>query len=111
MGRTKAETYTNIENEQVKENLKDLIKILKNSDDQLALDFFIMLLSKKESFDIAKRIALLKLLEEGVVQRTIAEDLGVSLCKITRGSSELKRPNSALKKGLSVLKKPADFKI
>jgi TrpR family trp operon transcriptional repressor len=31
-------------------------------------------------------------------QRGIAKDLGISLCKITRGFRELKKPNSAFRR-------------
>ena len=88
----------------IRENLSDLIKILKYADSDLAFDFLYLLLSEKESLDIANRLAIIKMLEQGVVQRAISKDLGVSLCKITRGSSELKRPNSAFKRGLALLK-------
>jgi TrpR family trp operon transcriptional repressor len=47
---------------------------------------------------VCLRWELLKLLEKGMSQRAIAKKLGVSLCKITRGSRELKKQNSALKK-------------
>lgn len=90
-------------NDQVQEHLQDLIKILRNSDEKLALEFFCTLFTNKERFDIANRLALVRLLESGIAQRAISRDLGVSLCKITRGSSELKRPNSALKRGLTIL--------
>jgi TrpR family trp operon transcriptional repressor len=36
-----------------------------------------------------------KALKRKVPHREIAKDLGVSLCKITRGSRVLKRPDSA----------------
>jgi len=46
---------------------------------------------------MAKRWALVKELSHGTAQRRIAEDLGLSLCKITRGSRELKKEGSAFK--------------
>lgn len=88
----------------IRQNLHDLLKILRSADDELACDFLCALLSKKECLDIANRLALIKMLEQGIVQRAISKDLGVSLCKITRGSFELKRPNSPLKRGLGILK-------
>ncbi|MFW6293058.1 MAG: Trp family transcriptional regulator [Spirochaetota bacterium] len=39
----------------------------------------------------------MQLLEEGVSQREIARRLGISLCNITRGSRELKKPDSAFR--------------
>jgi len=38
-----------------------------------------------------------KRLDRGQSQRAIAAELGLSLCKITRGSRVLKQPDSALR--------------
>jgi TrpR family trp operon transcriptional repressor len=48
------------------------------------------LLTPREREGIALRWQLVCLLEKGATQRAIAAQLGVSLCKITRGSHELK---------------------
>ncbi len=56
------------------------------------------LLTKSEVKRIALRWKLSKELYDGKSQRKIAEELGVSLCKITRGSRELKKEKSALKR-------------
>ncbi len=47
--------------------------------------------------DLALRWRLLKLLRDGTPQREIAGRLGVSLCKITRGSKLLKQPRAVSK--------------
>lgn len=47
------------------------------------------LLTVAEYRDTALRWRIVKLLSQGVSQRDIAESLGVSLSKITRGSREL----------------------
>ena len=52
-------------------------------------DFLRALLTPAERARIAMRWRLVCLLEAGVKQRAIADKLGVSLCKITRGSREL----------------------
>jgi len=52
------------------------------------------LLTPAECRDLALRWRLLDLLRQGVPQRRIARILGVSLCKITRGSGVLKQPGS-----------------
>lgn len=52
------------------------------------------LLTPAELHDLSLRWRLLQLLEAGVSQRRIAETLGVSLCKITRGSRVLKQAGS-----------------
>jgi len=49
------------------------------------------LLTPGEVRDITLRWRLLELLASGVTQRKIAEDLKISLCKITRGSKILKQ--------------------
>ncbi|MBN1671296.1 MAG: transcriptional regulator [Kiritimatiellae bacterium] len=54
------------------------------------LDFLRAILTPQELDRIALRWRLVKMLKHGVKQRAIASKLGVSLCKITRGSRELK---------------------
>lgn len=49
------------------------------------------LLTPGEVRDITLRWKLLEMLAQGVPQRKIAEDLQISLCKITRGSRILKQ--------------------
>jgi len=61
-------------------------------------DFLKDILTPSEVQTIALRWELLKRLLEGKSQRTIAAELGVSLCKITRGSRELHKENSVLKR-------------
>ncbi|UCE24648.1 MAG: transcriptional regulator [Candidatus Zixiibacteriota bacterium] len=48
--------------------------------------------------DVALRWRLMKMIHQGVPQREIAGRLGISLCKITRGSRVLKSPSSVSKK-------------
>jgi len=52
------------------------------------------LLTANETHEMATRWALVKLIKSGMSQRKIADNLGLSLCKITRGSKELKKENS-----------------
>jgi len=54
-------------------------------------DFLEAILTKDEKTIIGLRWKLVCLLAQGLCQRDIAKKLGVSLCKITRGSRELKR--------------------
>jgi len=54
-------------------------------------EFLNELLTPGEIRDITLRWKLLELLADGVPQRKIAEDLKISLCKITRGSRILKQ--------------------
>ncbi len=85
-----------INDPRVNENLDDLARHLsKAGESALIEDFLRCLLTPAEIADIAGRWALVKALRQKVSQREIAKDLGVSLCKITRGSRELKKPDSA----------------
>jgi len=59
--------------------------------------FLESLLTPREREEIAGRWELVKLLERGESQRHVAKRLGMSLCKITRGSRELKKRDSAFK--------------
>ena len=71
--------------------------LAKIEDRKLIRDFLICILTKYEIKEIAGRWELVKLLNNGMSQRKIAEQLGMSLCKITRGSKELKKRDSAFK--------------
>ena len=85
-----------ISDPRVNENLADLARVLsKAGTSSLIEEFLRCLLTPAEIADIAGRWALVKALRQKIPQREIAKDLGVSLCKITRGSRELKKPNSA----------------
>ncbi|GHV82830.1 hypothetical protein AGMMS50212_01700 [Spirochaetia bacterium] len=82
-------------------NIGELSEILAKTTDQKLIDgFFTDMFTSAERKDIAARWALLKALKEKVPQRKIAQKLGISLCKITRGSKELHKPNSTLAKML-----------
>jgi TrpR family trp operon transcriptional repressor len=56
------------------------------------------LMSESEMDDLIKRWVLMEQLMEGKTQRAIAKDLGVSLCKITRGAKVLKHDMSTSRK-------------
>ena len=60
--------------------------------------FFEDVFTRAETRDIALRWRIFQLLDEGLPQREISEKLGVSLCKITRGSRFLKDPESVVRK-------------
>jgi len=88
-------------NSNTKEELEALDQIAgilaRIEDRKLIRDFLICILTKYEIKEIAGRWELVKLLYDGISQRRIAEQLGMSLCKITRGSKELKKRDSAFK--------------
>jgi len=86
----------------VEENLVELASALaKTKDADLINDFLRCLLTPSEIADIASRWALVKALEQKIPQREIARTLGLSLCKITRGSKEMKNPCKAFQKMLA----------
>lgn len=58
------------------------------------MQFLTDLLTPGELCDITLRWRLLDLLTQGMTQRKIADELQISLCKITRGSKILKRRKS-----------------
>ncbi|MDR2517586.1 MAG: trp operon repressor [Spirochaetaceae bacterium] len=93
-----------IDDPRVQENLAELAGVLaKTGDSALIETFFRNLLTPAETADIAARWALVKALNRKVPQREIARELGLSLCKITRGSRELKKPASAFRAMLALL--------
>ncbi|MDD2598449.1 MAG: Trp family transcriptional regulator [Kiritimatiellae bacterium] len=58
------------------------------------------LLTANERRDVVLRWQLLELLDAGVSQRKIAAMLGISLCKITRGSKILRDDKSVVRRKL-----------
>ncbi|NLH17982.1 MAG: transcriptional regulator [Phycisphaerae bacterium] len=63
--------------------------------------FFDEIFTSAERHDLALRWELMQMLHEGLPQRDIAAQLGISLCKITRGAKILKQRNSISRKMLS----------
>jgi TrpR family transcriptional regulator, trp operon repressor len=88
--------------ELVSANIAEMAKALSNSDPALIEEFLYSLFTSSEADEIAKRWALVKQIATGKPQREIAKDLGLSLCKITRGSRELKKDASAFKRMLAL---------
>lgn len=68
------------------------------NDTDMMKDLLLALLTQKEREEITLRWSLVKQLHEGRSQRAVAADLGLSLCKITRGAKELKQKNSVFPK-------------
>ena len=95
-----------INDPRVEENLLELAAALAQTKDALLIkDFLRRLLTPQETADIAARWALVKALEQKTPQREIARTLGLSLCKITRGSREMKNPDQAFQKMLALSRK------
>jgi TrpR family transcriptional regulator, trp operon repressor len=75
------------------------------NDPQTILRFLNSLLTPNEIREISSRWELVKLLEQGHSQRQISQRLGLSLCKITRGSRELKKKDSPFKRMIATQEK------
>jgi TrpR family trp operon transcriptional repressor len=69
-------------------------------DPELINAFLRSILTRRELAEVDGRWELVKLLARGESQRAVARRLGMSLCKITRGSRELKKRNSAFRRVL-----------
>lgn len=75
--------------------LTELARALAQADNpELIKGFLESLLTENEVNDISSRWTLVRLIDRGMSQRTISRELGLSLCKITRGSRELKKADS-----------------
>ena len=77
----------------------DIIKVFCEVNDIRTMrKLFDEIFTPAEIQDVALRWRLMNLLHEGVPQRQIATELGISLCTITRGSRILKSKRSVAKK-------------
>lgn len=93
---------TNDEENDMNDDLNELIHIFATTTDaELMRKLFDELLTPHEREDVSLRWNLMKQLYQGVPQREIATKLGISLCKITRGSKILKDRTSYCRRLLS----------
>lgn len=72
------------------------------SDKALLEEFLKCILTESEIGEVTSRWTLVRKIKDGQTQRSIAKELGLSLCKITRGSKELKKDESAFKKVIEI---------
>ncbi|MCR4791001.1 MAG: trp operon repressor [Treponemataceae bacterium] len=83
----------------IEEAQEEIVQVFAHVDDvQFLRDFLTCLCSPSELFDFGKRWLLVKEINAGKTQREIAKDFKMSLCKITRGSKELKKEGSAFRR-------------
>ncbi len=81
-----------------REAYRELCSALARADDPELIEGFLeCLLTKTELSEVSSRWALVRAIASGTTQREIARTMGLSLCKITRGSRELKKENSPFK--------------
>ncbi len=77
---------------------REISAVLAATDDENLIERFLSsFLTPKEINELSLRWELVRLLDRGMTQRGIAQKLGISLCKITRGSKELKKNPSYFK--------------
>ena len=75
--------------------IRELSAVLAITEDASEIEKFLgSILTKAEIRAVATRWTLVKEIAEGVTQREIAKKYSLSLCKITRGSREFKKPDS-----------------
>ena len=87
------------------DSMDELSRTLATVNDSVLLrDFLKALLTPQEYNAVAARWALVRLLDKGMTQRKISEALGLSLCKITRGSREMKKEDSPFQKMIDICK-------
>ncbi len=92
--------------EALEQSLEEMCNLIaKNNDPETIYDFFVCLFTPAELKDFATRWLLVKEIDKGTTQREIARKFGMSLCKITRGSKELKKPGSAFRRFLDMASK------
>jgi TrpR family trp operon transcriptional repressor len=95
-----------IDDPAVSDNLGELSRAFAATDDPQFIEAFLRsLLTPAEIADVAARWALVKALDRRIPQREIAKELGLSLCKITRGSRELKKEESPFRRMLEIADK------
>ncbi len=87
-------------------NIDQICRYLaKQNDPQRIKDFLSGLFTPAEIRDMESRWEIVKRLNNGHTQRAIARELHLGLCKITRGSKELKKPGSPLKQAVEEITK------
>lgn len=79
--------------------IRELAEIFAKINDPETMElFFSEIFTPKERKDISLRWDLLKMVKEHTPQREIAAELGISLCKITRGAKIIKNEDSVSNK-------------
>lgn len=82
--------------------MNKIIQILNNLKSENEIEKFLdEILTKNELDTLSKRWRIMELLSQGTTQRDIANDLNVSLCKVTRGAKILKNKNAITTKFLN----------
>lgn len=72
--------------------LDELIEYLLMIDSKGEMENFLRgLLTERELEELPKRVQIVKMLKKGRTQREIAQELGIGVGTVTRGSTEIKK--------------------
>jgi len=78
--------------------LSEICSVVSELETAVQIEAFLSeLLTQSELEDITKRWKILKMLRDKKPQRYIAQELSVSLCKVTRGAKILKNNHSTIR--------------
>jgi len=69
--------------------LMDILLMIKSKKE--LMNFLEGILTPKELEEIPMRLQIVKMLKKGIPQHAIAEELGIGIATVTRGSKEIKR--------------------
>ena len=86
------------------QSIEELSILLSKMSQKEINNFLHEILTDSEISDLSKRWRILKLLDGNFTQRDVAKELGVSLCKVTRGAKILKNSNAITKKMIKEIK-------
>lgn len=76
------------------QDLQSLIEVLlKTKDEEAMRNFLDGILTPKELLEIPTRLKIVKMLKKGIPQHRIAQDLGIGIATVTRGSKEIQKGN------------------
>ena len=89
---------------------REFYELIAAIDDEREAEMLMKDLLTPQEFDsVVQRWQEVQLLAKGITQRTIAEKLGISISKITRGSRALQYGTGGFLKMLKKLKKPIEI--
>lgn len=88
---------TDISQEEIDSALEEIYSMMADKPAEFIKRFFDDLCTKAELQDFAKRWLLVSEIDKGTTQREIAKKIHISLCKITRGSRVLRKPDGAFR--------------
>jgi TrpR family transcriptional regulator, trp operon repressor len=75
-----------------KQDFEDLVRTIQEMKTrEEVVNFLEGILTPKELLEIPTRLRIVKMLKEGVSQHRIAEELGIGIATVTRGSKEIQK--------------------